>query len=273
MAIYTHQLNPIAFYLAGTPVPWYWLNYIFGFSFVYFVSLYLTRQKISPLLSEDLHTYALVAWLGVIIFGRLGYVFIYRWPYYRENPELIYQIWLGGMSFHGALVGCAFMCILSSFKKKQPFFLATDLFSLLIPIPLALGRITNFVNAELIGRPTGGSWGVIFPYDSSQVPRHPSQLYQASLEGILLFIILWQLKAHLKTPGLMTGYFLLGYGTLRIISECFRMPDKSLGYLFGVFSMGQLLCFLMIFFAIIILWCLKISQGYEISQTKKSPSE
>ena len=256
--IYIHDLNPIAFYIGTTPIAWYWLNYLVGYTFVYFFSLYLSHQQVSPLSPNHLPTYTLCCWFAVILGGRLGYVLIYRFSHYAQHPELIYQIWRGGMSFHGALLGAALTCLVVARYQRQSPFLATDLFCLLIPIPIALGRITNFVNAELLGKLTKGHWGVVFA--GQDLPRHPSQLYQAGLEGFLLFLLLWSQRHQLKRPGKITGTFLMGYGVLRSISEFYRLPDPQLGYLIGPFTMGHILCSVMIVCGIVILTIVKDRQ-------------
>ena len=245
--LYYHNLNPIAFYLDTTPIPWYWLNYLLGYFIVYFGAIILTRRHISPLPYQDIPIYALGCWCAVFSCGRLGYVLIYRLDHYLAHPEQIHQIWLGGMSFHGALIGCAVTCFSIAYLKKQSWFLATDLFCLFIPMPLALGRVTNFINGELLGRPTAsGLWGVIYPHDPSSLARHPSALYQATLEGGLLFVVLWCRRTQLSQPGKLTSMFLMGYGGLRIISEFYRLPDPQIGYIIGPFTLGHLLCTLMV---------------------------
>lgn len=245
--IYDHQLNPIAFYIGATPVPWYWLNYLLSYLLIYAGALRLSRQQISPLPYQDIPSYALGCWFAVFIFGRLGYILIYRLDHYIAHPEQIHQLWLGGMSFHGALIGCALSLITIARMKKQSWLPAADLFCVFIPIALALGRITNFINGELIGRPTAsGGWGVVYGHDAAALPRHPSALYQAALEGMLLFAVLWTLRAYLARPGWLTSWFLMGYGGLRICAEFYRLPDPQIGYLFGGITMGQLLSLMMV---------------------------
>lgn len=246
--IYHHSLDPVAFYLGSTAVPYYWLNYLISYVFVYICSSVLARRQLSPLQYTDVPIYALGCWVGVLIGGRIGYILIYRIHHYILHPDEIYQIWLGGMSFHGALIGCAISCLFIAHLKQQNPLWASDVFCMLIPLPLALGRFTNFLNAELIGKATSsGLWGVVYAYDPEKLTRHPSQLYQAALEGLLLFVILISQIKHLRhTPGLMSCLFLIGYGALRIIAEFFRLPDPQIGYLLGPITMGHLLCTLMI---------------------------
>lgn len=254
MFIYTHRFNAIAFGIGDIFFPWYWLNYVFGFCIVYGLSAYFCYKKKSLLPLKDLPLYGALCWTFLIIFARLGYALIYGTRLYIEEPKLIFHIWKGGMSFHGALVGCFLACLLVSYYKKQRVFFSTDLFCQFAPIALALGRLTNFINGELWGRPTSGGWGVIFPRDPAQVPRHPSQLYQALLEGFVLFIVLWTQRRRLQSPGKITSYFLIGYGVLRMIAEFYRMPDVQIGYLWSVFTMGHLLCFVMVILGLVLMF-------------------
>lgn len=254
MTYYTHNLNPIALSLGGLDFPWYWLAYIFGFFFVYLTALKLAQKDMSPLPSHYLGDYAAAVWFSVIIGGRLGYVMIYYPSYYWQNPSEIYRIWMGGMSFHGALLLSAVAVWWVARKFGHRFYLISDLICLLCPIALAGGRVANFIGGELAGTPTTLPWGVIFPAYGPE-PRHPSQLYQALTEGLLLFTILWWQKNRLSSrPGYITRWFLGGYGTLRFIVEFLRTPDPQLGYIIalpdgGGLSTGQLLCLVMIMVA------------------------
>lgn len=249
--IYYHQLNPIAFYIGATPVPWYWLNYLLSYLLIYAGALRLSRQQISPVPYQDIPSYALGCWFAVFIFGRLGYILIYHLDHYIAHPEQIHQLWLGGMSFHGALLGCALSLITMAWVKKQSWLLSADLFCVFIPLALAFGRLTNFINGELMGRPTAsGLWGVVYGHDAAALPRHPSALYQAALEGFLLFAVLWLWRSQLARPGWITSRFLMGYGALRIGAEFYREPDPQVGYLLGGITMGQLLSLVMVLIGI-----------------------
>ena len=250
LAPYTHNLSPLAFTLGPLEVSWYWLSYPLGYLWVFCMALLLIRKNISPLPAHHLPLYSAACWLAVLIGGRLGYVLIYHPSYFIQHPHLIPYIWLGGMSFHGALLACMVTINLLARLRNHSPYLMGDLLALLIPPALALGRIGNFINGELVGKPTSGRipWGVIFPHTDPQTPRHPSQLYEALLEGALLFIVLWLMRARLQTsPGWITGAFLCGYGILRFFVEFIRLPDPHIGYLIGPFTLGHLLCLIMIF--------------------------
>ena len=192
---------------------------------------------------DDLITYIIIS---LIIGGRLGYIIFYNFPYYFSNPLDIFKVWEGGMSFHGALLGIIIGTYIFSIKKNVPVFFFLDVIACVSPIGIFLGRIANFINGELVGKVTTVSWGVIFPAVDS-FSRHPSQLYEALLEGLILFLILNKIifKKNYKV-GTCSYYFLIYYGVFRIISEYFREPDTQLGYLFNLFSMGTFLSFFMI---------------------------
>ncbi|MBL8590570.1 MAG: prolipoprotein diacylglyceryl transferase, partial [Methylobacteriaceae bacterium] len=188
---------------------------------------------------DDLVVYAA---FGVILGGRLGYVLFYNLPFFRENPAEIVAVWKGGMSFHGGLAGAAVAVWLFARKRGLPALSVADLCAAVAPIGLFLGRIANFIKPELWGRETDVAWGVVFP-GAGPIPRHPSQLYEAALEGALLFVLLlWAIRAGaLRRPGLVAGLFAIGYGLGRIVAEFFREPDPQLGFLFGGATMGMLL--------------------------------
>ena len=200
---------------------------------------------------QNIFSYLIV---GIIVGGRLGYIFIYNFDYYLNNLSEILMIWQGGMSFHGALIGIIIASYFFSKKNKQELFVFLDLIAIASPIGIFFGRITNFINGELIGKATNASWGIIYPM-IDDIPRHPSQLYEAFLEGIILFILmnLIYFKKNYKI-GTCSYMFLIYYGILRIISEFFREPDVQLGYLFGSISMGILLSSFMILIGAILLY-------------------
>ena len=186
--------------------------------------------------------------LGTILGGRLGYVLFYNLPMYMEHPADILHIWQGGMSFHGGMLGVIIAVALYAYFQKINFLAVTDYFAAATPIGLGLGRLANFVNGELYGRVTNMPWGMVFPR-GGPLPRHPSQLYEAGLEGFVLFLVLWlmirqpQIRAK---PGMISGTFLIGYALCRIIIEQFREPDAQLGFIFGTLTMGQILSIPMI---------------------------
>ena len=189
----------------------------------------------------------------MIIGGRLGYVTFYNLPYYINNPLDIFKIWEGGMSFHGALIGIIIGTYLFSNKVKVNTFFFLDIVASVAPVGIFLGRIANFINGELYGKPTNLFWSVIFP-EIDKLPRHPSQLYEATLEGVVLFIILIIIVFNkLTKTGVVSGLFMILYGLFRIISEQFREPDIQVGYLFNLFSVGSILSFFMILIGLFIL--------------------
>ena len=203
---------------------------------------------------DDLISYLIVS---IVIGGRIGYVIFYNFEYYSSNPLEILKIWEGGMSFHGALLGIIIGTYLFSKKRGVSTFFMLDIIACVAPIGIFLGRLANFINGELIGKVSNVSWSVVFPL-VDMLPRHPSQLYEAFLEGIVLFLILNILIFKKKYKvGSSSCLFLVLYGIFRIFSEVFREPDAQIGYLFGLFSMGTVLSFLMIFSGLVILGFLK----------------
>ena len=250
--MFTNNFDPVAFNLFAFEIRWYSLAYIFGILFGWFYcKKFLIKDKIISSLFDDLITYLII---GIIVGGRLGYILFYNLKYYSQNFIEIFFIWEGGMSFHGGLIGIIIATYLFSKKHKINKYIFLDLISVSAPIGLFFGRIANFINGELIGKATNGNWGVIYPKIDS-IPRHPSQLYESFLEGIVLFIILNLIyfKKKYKT-GTVSFAFLFFYGIFRFISEIFREPDAQLGYLVGSFSMGMLLSLIMIIFSIILFY-------------------
>ena len=240
--MFTNNFDPVAFNLFAFEIRWYSLAYIFGILFGWFYcKRFLIKDKIISSLFDDLITYLII---GIIVGGRLGYILFYNLEYYSQNFIEIFFIWEGGMSFHGGLIGIIFATYLFSRKHKINKYIFLDLISVSAPIGLFFGRIANFINGELIGKATNGSWGVIYP-QIDDIPRHPSQLYESFLEGIILFIILNLIyfKKKYKT-GTVSYAFLFFYGIFRFISEIFREPDAHLGFLIGSLSMGMLLSFI-----------------------------
>ncbi len=250
--MFTNNFDPVAFNLFAFEIRWYSIAYIFGILFGWFYcKRFLIKDKIISKLFDDLVTYLII---GIIVGGRLGYILFYNLEYYFQNFIEIFFIWEGGMSFHGGLIGIILATLIFSKKHNINKYLFLDLISVSAPIGLFFGRVANFINSELIGKATNGSWGVIFAQIDS-IPRHPSQLYESFLEGIVLFIImnLIYFKIKYKT-GTVSFAFLFFYGIFRFISEIFREPDAHLGYLIGWLSMGMLLSLLMIFLSIILFY-------------------
>ncbi|MCV6547505.1 MAG: prolipoprotein diacylglyceryl transferase [Cohaesibacter sp.] len=241
------SIDPVLLSLGPFQVRWYALAYIAGILLAWYYMKRTARQEHlwpkskSPASDVQIDDFILWATLGIIIGGRLGYVLFYNLDAYLANPSQIIAIWNGGMSFHGGFAGV--MLALLIFAKRQSISLLSglDLVALGAPFGLFFGRIANFINAELYGRITDMPWGVIFP-NGGPLPRHPSQLYEAALEGLLLFIILRILshnKQALQKPGLIAGTFALGYGLFRSFVELFRMPDAQLGFLTAGTTMGM----------------------------------
>ncbi|MBA4394375.1 MAG: prolipoprotein diacylglyceryl transferase, partial [Desulfobacca sp.] len=214
------------------------------------------RQK-PPLLSTDqvldLYFYLI---LGLILGARLGYCLFYNFKEYLQSPLEILAIWHGGMSFHGGLLGVLAGSWYFCKKNKIPLLRLGDLLIVTAPIGLGLGRLANFINGELYGRVTTIPWGMVFPHGGPW-PRHPSQLYEALLEGLVLFLLLWFKRESIIKAGTLVAHFLIFYGAFRILIEFFREPDAQVGYLFGYLTMGQILSFLMILAALIILFSQK----------------
>ena len=243
LAIPFPDIDPVAFEIGPLIVRWYALAYIAGILAGWKYCQWLNRRPAGLVPQTALDDFLAWAVLGVILGGRLGYVLFYQPGHYLANPLAILEVWRGGMSFHGGLVGTAIAMILFAQARRIPLLALTDLVAAATPIGLGLGRIANFINGELYGRPTDVPWAVVFPA-GGPAPRHPSQLYEAMLEGVALFLLLLVLVRVFearKRPGLISGVFLLGYGAARIFAEFFREPDPQLGFLWGGATMGQLL--------------------------------
>lgn len=255
MAIVINHINPIAFSVFGLPIRWYALAYIAGFVIGFFIFKHFTKNEKSTICFskkqlDDIITYIV---LGVIIGGRLGYVLFYNLPFFIENPLEIFMLWHGGMSFHGGLLGVIIATLLfvhnNKFNDKsfvRNSFRILDILAVIVPVGLGLGRIANFINMEVMGRITNSPIGVIFNgVPEYAYPRHPSPLYEATLEGLILFIIMWLLytKTKLKNhPGAIGGLFCMFYAIFRVFCEQFRQPDAHIGFLtsWGL-TMGQAL--------------------------------
>jgi phosphatidylglycerol:prolipoprotein diacylglycerol transferase len=232
------------------------MMYVLGFIATIMLVKYQIKKFGFKELEKDFDNLNLVLIISLVLGGRLGYVLFYNLPYYLNHPSEILATWQGGMSFHGGLLGVLIGALIFCNKKGLDFWRVTDMYTVTIPIGLGLGRIGNFINAELYGRVTNVTWGMVFP-GGGPLPRHPSQLYEAFLEGAVLFCILWVLKEKQKPPsswphGSMLAIFLILYGIFRIFIELFREPDAHLGFLAGGLTMGQLLSSLMIIGGIVL---------------------
>ncbi len=252
MLLYPH-INPIAFHVGPVAVHWYGLMYLFGFLFGW--ALLALRLKLSPrgFTLAQLSDVIFYTALGVVIGGRVGYMLFYAWPDFLADPWLLFQVWKGGMSFHGGLVGVMVALWLYGRTIGKSMGEIGDLIVPVVPIGLGAGRIGNFINGELWGRVTNVSWGMVFP-NAGDLPRHPSQLYEFLLEGVLLFLILWIFSSKPRPRWAVSGVFLICYGVFRFCVEFFREPDIQIGYIaFGWVTKGQLLSLPMIIAGIIML--------------------
>ncbi|MFZ2727154.1 MAG: prolipoprotein diacylglyceryl transferase [Methylococcaceae bacterium] len=235
------QIDPVAIALGPIKVHWYGLMYLFGFVAVYLLGQYRAKQTWSPIKPEAIED--LVTWgaIGVILGGRIGYILFYNFAEFINNPIVLFKIWQGGMSFHGGMLGVFIAMYLFGKKQNCTMLQLTDIIAPLAPIGLGLGRIGNFINSELWGRPTDVPWAMIFP-NGGDIARHPSQLYEAFLEGVILFIILWIYSNKPRPTMTMTGLAVGLYGCFRFSVEFFRMPDAHLGFIaLDWLTMGQIL--------------------------------
>ncbi len=251
-------IDPVIFAIGPLQVRWYGLMYVLGFTATYFLVQKQIRDFSYKALEPWYENLNLVLIISVVIGGRLGYVFFYNFSYYMQHPLEIPATWTGGMSFHGACLGVLIGGWLYVRNKKLDFWKCADIYVVTIPIGLGLGRFGNFINGELFGRTSSVPWAMVFPGGGS-TPRHPSQLYEMFLEGVLLFTVLWLCR---KKPwqgqkywphGSMLSLFLIGYGCVRIFVELFREPDQHIGFIFGALTRGQLLSGLMVLGGIL-LW-------------------
>lgn len=251
--IYVHNLNPVALDLFNLKIYWYSLAYFFGFIISIHYAKYIIRKNDFSFKLSLIDDFLVWAVIGVILGGRLGYVLFYNFSYYLDNTSEIYKIWNGGMSFHGGLLGMVVALLLFTIKSKINFFMFANIIAGCAPIGIFFGRIANFVNGELWGKPTKSEWGVIFD-KSDMILRHPSQLYEAVLEGLILFLLLFLFlnKKNLRKFN-ASCVFLIFYGLSRIFIEFFREPDSHIGYLYMNLSTGQILSIPMILTGFILL--------------------
>jgi phosphatidylglycerol:prolipoprotein diacylglycerol transferase len=243
MVPYPH-IDPSIVSIGPLHLRWYGLMYVIGFM----ASFVLVRRQIEKTndtaLAHHFENLNFTLMLSLILGGRLGYVLFYNFAYYLDHPAEILATWQGGMSFHGALLGVMGGGIWFCKSRRLDFWRTADIYVVTIPIGLGLGRIGNFINAELYGRESNVPWAMVFPGGGPN-PRHPSQLYECLLEGVLLFVLLWRAKERPWPTGSLLGLFLLGYGIFRMIAELFRQPDPQIGFI-GILTMGQLLSMAMI---------------------------
>ncbi len=264
--MYIHDLNPILVNFIFFEIRWYSLAYIFGVLIGWWLAkkIIILRIKNKDIifdirLFDDLISYIVIS---IILGGRIGYVIFYNFFYYLNNPIDIFKIWEGGMSFHGALIGIIIGTYFFSKKIKINMFFFLDIIASVAPLGIFFGRIANFINSELYGKPSNLFWSVVFP-KIDMVPRHPSQLYEATMEGVVLFFILITviLKKNIKI-GMCSSLFMILYGVFRILAEQFREPDVQIGYFFNLFSMGTILSFVMILTGLFIFIKVKNNEIY-----------
>jgi phosphatidylglycerol---prolipoprotein diacylglyceryl transferase len=265
MLMYPH-IDPVALRLGPVAIHWYGLTYLAAFGL--FMFLAMRRLRHEPFVSvrgpgawtrKDVEDMLFLGVLGVVVGGRLGYCLFYKPDYYLAHPLEVFYVWLGGMSFHGGMLGVILSQVWFAFSRGKPFWQVMDFVAPCVPPGLAAGRVGNFINGELWGRPADPTlpWAMVFPQSGSMVPRHPSQVYQFLLEGLLLFVILWLYARKPRKPGQVAAVFLIGYGVLRFAAEYFREPDSFLVWLKDQtgLSMGQWLCIPMIVGGIVLwLW-------------------
>tara|TARA_Y100000590_G_C15704497_1_gene1008077 strand:+ start:21 stop:827 length:807 start_codon:yes stop_codon:yes gene_type:complete len=259
-----HNFDPVLVDFGFIQIRWYSIAYIVGITLGWLYAIIIikktsTKHNIVLVNTKSFDDLIIYLIFGIIIGGRLGYVFFYDFNYFIENYIEILKIWKGGMSFHGGLFGVIIATLFFAKNKKISFFKFTDIISCVAPIGLFMGRIANFINGELIGKTTNLPWAVIFP-GGGNMPRHPSQLYEAFLEGVLLFILINYLalkKNFLLKTGYISAIFLIFYSLLRIFVENFREPDSHLGYYFNYFSMGTLLSIITLAIGCLIIFLLK----------------
>ena len=233
------QFDPIAISLGPLAVRWYGLMYLVGFALLWTAGRYrIARSPGGVWTAKDLDDALFYGILGTILGGRFGYVLFYKFGDYLTEPWRIFYVWEGGMSFHGGMLGVILAMIWFAWSRKQDWLAITDFIAPLVPLGLAAGRLGNFINAELWGRPTDVPWAMVFP-NVDRLARHPSQLYEFALEGVALFALLWWFSACPRPRGAVSGAFLAGYGVFRFLVEFTREPDGHLGLLAAGFSMGQ----------------------------------
>jgi phosphatidylglycerol:prolipoprotein diacylglycerol transferase len=232
------NIDPVAFSIGPLAVRWYGLMYLAGFAAGWWLGTRRIKKGVAPLTREQFDGLMFAAVLGVILGGRLGHVLFYKPGYYASHPLEIFAIWQGGMSFHGGLLGVILAMAVVARRQRIDYLRLMDFIAPLTPLGIAAGRVANFINGELWGRVTDLPWGMVFRA-AGDAPRHPSQLYEAALEGLALFVILWWFSSKPRRRGQVSGLFLAGYGVFRFIAEFAREPDEYLGFLALGLTMGQ----------------------------------
>lgn len=240
-------------YIMGFITSWFLFNYQAG------------KKKIKGLTEQVVESFYFWIIVALVLGARLGYVLFYNLGYYMQNPLRVFAVWQGGMSFHGGLIGLVIAGVLFCRKHKLDFWKVADMLVATVPPGLGFGRLGNFINGELFGRPSNVPWAMIFP-QGGDIPRHPSELYEFFFEGVVLFIILWVLKDRIKKSGMLLAAFLILYGLIRFTLEFFRQPDPQLGFVAGPFTMGQVLSSAMVLAGILLaLWRRKAAKTEKTS--------
>ena len=253
-------IDPIIFSIGPVSLRWYGTMYLIGFIAAMLLANKAADRSRGLWTREQVSDLLFYGFLGVVLGGRVGYVLFYQFDYFLSDPLYLLEIWQGGMSFHGGLLGVILAIFIFARKSQKSFLMVGDFVAPLVPIGLGMGRLGNFINAELWGRETDVAWAMVFPTDQLQLPRHPSQLYEFALEGVVLFAILYIISRKTQRLGLASGVFLIGYGVFRSIVEFFREPDAHLGLYFSFISKGQILSIPMILAGIFIIYIGYLSQ-------------
>lgn len=247
------SIDPVALQIGPVKIFWYGITYLVGFAIAWLLGQYRAAKQ-DDWTGEQVTDMMFYMVLGVVVGGRLGYFLFYNPGMFLQAPLEVLRTWHGGMSFHGGLLGVLLGVLFFMRKSKKTFSQVADFLVPLVPVGLGMGRLGNFINGELWGKVTDVPWAMVFP-QAGNLPRHPSQLYEFLLEGVVLFTLLWIFSARKRPPLAVTGLFLLGYGVFRFLIELVREPDVEIGVLaFGWFTMGQLLCVPMIIIGGLLLW-------------------
>jgi phosphatidylglycerol:prolipoprotein diacylglycerol transferase len=260
------NIDPVLVALGPIQLRWYGLMYLIGLTAAYFLIQHKVARKGLPIRKDQIYDMVVYAAFGVFLGGRIGYTLFYNFSYYSQNPLKLLAVWEGGMSFHGGLLGTIIALIWFSRRQGISAYTIADLAACVTPIGLGFGRIGNFINGELFGRSTDVAWCMIFPAGGPAC-RHPSQLYEATLEGLVLFTALWWIDRRPTPPGTVFWSFITGYGISRLIVELFREPDQHLGFILGPITMGQILSVPMV-----LLGAVMLIRGYAGARQKAAHS-
>ena len=257
--MWVHNIDPVALDLGFIQIHWYGLMYLIGFGAAFWLGAYRARRPGSGWTEEQVSDLIFWGAMGVVLGGRMGYVLFYNFEQFLSDPLWLFAVWEGGMSFHGGLLGVLIMLWLFGKKHDKSFMQMGDFVAPLVPIGLGAGRIGNFIGGELWGRATDVPWAVVFPRTADSLARHPSQLYEAFLEGVVMFVVLWWFSSKPRPRVAVSALFLIMYGVFRTFVEFFREPDAHIGYIaFGWLTKGQLLSLPMVIVGVVLLlWAYK----------------